>query len=366
MDRLLSAIRRNRLVAVVAYLFAWTVPGLISATQLMMSYSLRGDAAPMRLLVQITFPTWYAWALLCPAIWWAARRFPLDGARWLPALPIHLALNASLMVASAALVLGARALFGLPAMRAPRAEVIGSLNTSLLAYWTVVLVAHAVRYREDLQRRAVREAELAARLSEARLEALRAQLDPHFLFNTMNAISAFVHQDPDTAERMLGELGELLRMVLDQSGAQVVPLRRELAFVDRYLSIQKARLGNRLSTAVAVPDELGDIPVPAMLLQPLVENAVEHGIARRRGPGSLRLWAARDATGLVLEVEDDGPGLAGASNRPPAWRVGLRNTRERLAQLYGPAHTFEVVEREPHGVVARVRIPIRPGEGSGG
>ncbi len=364
MERVLSALRRHRLLALAAYLLAWTVPGLISATQLMMSYSLRGDAAPMRLLVQITFPTWYAWALLCPAIWWAARRFPLDGERWLPAVSVHVLLNAALMVASAALVLGARALFGLPAMRAPRAELIGSLNTSLLAYWTVVLVAHAVRYRGDLQRRAVREAELAAQLSEARLDALRAQLDPHFLFNSMNAISAFVHEDPDTAETMLAELAELLRMVLDESGAQVVPLRRELAFVDRYLAIQKARLGDRLGVQLAVPDELGDTPVPAMLLQPLVENAVEHGIARRRGPGSLRLSATRHGGTLVLEVEDDGPGLGGSTGGPPAWRVGLRNTRERLAQLYGPAHTFEVVEREPHGVVARVGIPIRPGEGS--
>ena len=359
MDRLLRAISRSWPLRILAYVVAWTVPGLISAMQLLMSYSLRGDSAPLSLLIQVTFPTWYAWALLAPLIWVAARRFPLDGDGWLRSLPVHLALNGLLMLAAVVLVLGARRLFGLPAARAPTAELVGSINTSLLAYWTIVLVAHAVRYYEEGRARALREAELSAQLSGARLDALRAQLHPHFLFNTMHAISAFVRDEPDKAEGMLAELAELLRTALERTDAQIVPLAEEIDFVERYLSIQKTRLGERLSLEIDFAEGLEDAGVPAMLLQPLVENAVEHGVARRRGAGRVGVRAARRDGSLSLEVSDDGPGLAEGSRDPSTWRVGLKNTRERLRHLYGDDHRLELTDLEPHGLLVRVVIPFR-------
>lgn len=360
MDRLLLALSRSWPLRILAYVLAWTVPGLISATQLMMSYSLRGDSAPLLLLVQITFPTWYAWALLAPLIWVAARRFPLDGRGWLRSLPVHLALNVALAVAAVALVLGARRLLELPAARAPTAELVGSVHTSLLAYWAIVVLAHATRYYEEGRARALREAELSAQLSEARLHALQAQLHPHFLFNTMHAISAFVHDDPDRAERMLAELADLLRSALERTDAQIVPLAEEIDFVERYLSIQKARLGERLHLEIDFAEGLEEAGVPAMLLQPLVENAVEHGIARRKGPGRLAVRVAREDHTLRLEVSDDGPGLDEGTREPSRWRIGLGNTRERLRQLYGEDHRLELTNLQPQGLRVRVVIPFQP------
>jgi signal transduction histidine kinase len=365
MDRLLSAISGSWPLKILAYVLAWTVPGLISATQLLMSYSLRGDAAPMSLLVQVTFPTWYAWAVLAPLIWMSARRFPLDAERWLRSLAIHLVLNALLLVAWVTLVLGARAILDLPASGGATVALIGGINTSLLTYWTIVLVAHAVRYYVDGRARAIREAALAAKLSEARLDALRAQLHPHFLFNTMHAISAFLREEPDKAETMLAELAELLRMVLESTGEHVVPLAREIDFVERYLAIQKTRLGERLSVDLELPRERDGITVPAMLLQPLLENAVEHGIARRRGSGRLHVRVTRERDRLHLDVSDDGPGLDAATLDSTMWRVGLRNTRERLVQLYGSDHVFELTTLSPRGLLARVVIPLRPPVESG-
>lgn len=360
MDRLLRAVSRSWPLKVLAYLLAWTVPGLISATQLLMSYSLRGDSAPMSLLVRITFPTWYAWALLAPLIWKATRRFPLDGRGWVRSLAVHVSLNGLLLLASVLLVLGARKMVGIPVTRSVTLELVGSINTSLLAYWTIVLLSHAVRYYTEGRSRALRESELAAQLSEARLDALRAQLHPHFLFNTMHAISAFLREDPDKAETMLAELAELLRLALDSSREHIVPLAREIDFVERYLSIQKVRLGDRLTLNIDMPLETGDALVPAMLLQPLLENAVEHGVARRRDPGRVGVRIAVVKDRMQLEVSDDGPGLAEEDRDPSRWRVGLRNTRERLAQIYGADSVFELSNLLPRGLLIRVVIPLRP------
>lgn len=358
MDRLLRAISGSWPLKILAYVIAWTVPGLISAMQLLASYSLRGDSAPLWLLVQITFPTWYAWALLAPLIYMAAQRFPLDGEGWARALVIHLLLNGLLLLASVALVLVAWRVLGVPAVRGAAVVLVGSINTSLLAYWTIVLIAHAVRYYVDGRARALREAELAAQLSEARLEALRAQLHPHFLFNTMHAISAFLRDEPEKAESMLAELADLLRTVLERTDEQTVSLADEVDFIQRYLSIQRTRLGDRFVAELECPPDLAEARLPAMLLQPLVENAAEHGVARRRGSGRVAVRIAREDDRIRLEISDDGPGLDDQVRDPSTWRLGLRNTRERLERLYGDDHRFELVDLEPHGLLVRVVIPL--------
>ena len=365
MERLLRAIATSRPLKVAAYLLAWSVPALISTTQLLLSYSLRGDRAPIALLVQVTFPTWAVWAALAPLIYLAARRFPLDGPRWARSLPIHLALNAALLLVSVALVFVARRLLGVP-LASYTAALVAGINTSLIAYWTIVLIAHAVRYWQEGRARAIREAELSAELSKARLDALRSQLHPHFLFNTLHAISAFVRKDPDKAESMLAELGDLLRIALDTSDEPTTTLEREVAFIERYLSIQRTRLGDRLIAWIDVPEELGHVPVPTMLLQPVVENAVEHGVAGRRGPGTVRVSASRQDDRLLIEVRDDGPGLRHAAHRPDGWRVGLGNTRERLARIYGAEHELRIENGESGGVVVKVSIPTHAAHDAAG
>lgn len=364
MDRTIEHLRRAWPLTVVAYLGLWTVPGLISGTQLMMSYSLQGDDPPWSLILQITLPSWYAWAILAPIIYLAAQRYPLARGRLAKSLAVHLVLNVVLLLVSVGLVVILRRLIGAGALRGATLELIGSVNTSLITYWTIVLVAHAVRYYEEGRSRALRAAELATQLSDARLAALKAQLHPHFLFNTMHAISAFLHEDPGKAETMLAELAELLRLSLESDGEQVVPLSKELDFVDRYLSLQKTRLGERLTLHMQVDPELSDAGVPSMILQPLLENAVEHGLGKRLGAGEVHVRVHRSNGHLHLEVADDGPGLASSELDPTQWRIGLRNTRERLAQLYGDRHAFVLENRAEGGLVVRVTIPYtKSGEG---
>lgn len=359
MNSVLAVFGRSRPLQALAYLLAWTALGAISASQAVITYALAGDEPPVLLIFKLALPTWYTWAVLTPVIFLAARRFPLDRAGWAARLPVHLGLNLIMLFVSGGIVIGVRALMGFP-VGSVQAALAGNLQVSVLTYWTVLWVAHGLAYYRASQARMVRTAELTAQLSQARLEALRAQLHPHFLFNTLHAISAFVRQEPDKAETMLAELGELLRAAMDAANEPTVPLSREMEFIDRYLSIQKARLGDRLHVEVDVPPELGDVLVPNLLLQPLVENAVEHGIADRLGEGKLWIRGFMENGNLCLEVEDDGPGLSDEKLDPASWRVGLRNTRDRLAQLYGPEQHLELANSDAGGLRVRVVIPLDP------
>jgi signal transduction histidine kinase len=369
MDALLLRLRRHWPLALLAYLAAWTVPGLISASQLMLSYNLRGDDPPLGLVLGVALPGWYVWALLAPAIVWAARRIPLDRDGLAGPLLVHLGLNAVLAAVWVGLIVGVRRAFGLPGQTDLLLQLANALGISVLAYWAVVLIVHGLRFRREGEARALRAAELSAELSRARLAALQAQLHPHFLFNTMNAISAFLREDPEKAETMLEQLADLLRRVLEAPQGAWVALPREVEFLERYLHLQEVRLGDRLDARVEVEGRVDDVEIPAMVLQPLVENAVEHGIARRREGGRLRVRIVRADGQVTLDIEDDGPGLEPGRETPGSWRVGLGNTRERLRHLYGEDHDFRVANRAEGGVGVHVRLPVqapgRDGRGSG-
>ncbi|HEY0151295.1 MAG TPA: sensor histidine kinase [Longimicrobium sp.] len=214
-------------------------------------------------------------------------------------------------------------------------------------------------YALELRRRLVhgerRALRLQARLSEARLEALASQLRPHFLFNTLNAISVLMHRDPRAADLMLTRLADLLRATLRTPGTREVPLRAEMDLLRRYLDIMRVRFGPRLSVEEAVPPELENAMVPPFLLQPLVENALEHGIERRSGTGRVRIAAEAVDGRLRLTVWDDGPGVGAARHEG----VGLSNTRRRLEQLYGSAGRLELASEAGAGTVASVELPLR-------
>ena len=363
MKHALDVLARSRPLQVLAYVLVWTALGTIAASQAVISYTLAGDDPPVWLIFKLTLPTWYTWAVLSPVIVMAARRLPLVGAGWVLRLPVHLGLNLVMLFVSAGIVIGVRSLLGFPVSDVPRA-LAGNIQVSVLTYWMVLWFAHGLVYYRESQAKLIRTAELTAQLSQARLEALRAQLHPHFLFNTLHAISAFVRQEPEKAETMLAELGELLRIAMDAANEPTVSLAREMEFIDRYLSIQKARLGDRLHVEIDFPHELAGAEVPNLLLQPLVENAVEHGIADRLGEGKLWIRAIRENGRLCLEVEDDGPGLSADKLNPESWRVGLRNTRDRLMQLYGAEQRFELANSKDGGLRARVLIPFKPADPS--
>jgi sensor histidine kinase YesM len=254
----------------------------------------------------------------------------------------------------------ARGVLGLPSRRPFGFDLITGIHTHVLTYWITVGFVHVTEYWRRAREREVRAAELAAELSRARLDALSMQLHPHFLFNTMHAISSAIREDPEGAEDMLAELADLLRATLEKPAGNEVTLREELDFIERYIGIQRVRFGDRLDVHMTVDDSMFDARVPGFILQPLVENAIEHGIAKRLRGGRLEIAAAAEGDTLVLSVTDDGPGLADGDARGHGTgeRVGLANTRARLAHLYGDRGALELLTPEGGGVAATVRVPL--------
>lgn len=242
----------------------------------------------------------------------------------------------------------------------------GMLN-ALVLYLGVLAAglarAYARRYQARREEAARREARLEGQLAEARLEALRRQLDPHFLFNTLNAVSALVERDPRGVRRMIARLGELLRHSFERGGEAEVPLRDELALLGRYVDIMQVRFQGRLAFETRAADATLDALVPSMIVQPLVENAITHGVERATGPGRVVVDVNVEGAELVLRVSDDGPGLDAAPNATRRQGVGLRNTVARLEQLYGPAQRFTLRPGPLGGAVAEIRLPYheRPG-----
>jgi sensor histidine kinase YesM len=236
-----------------------------------------------------------------------------------------------------------------------------SFHWDVLIYAAVLGFAHAADYYQRLRDRELHASRLEAQLGRARLDALRAQLNPHFLFNSLNAISELVHEDPGRADRVINQLAALLRAVLDDSNASEVTLREELDFVRKYLEIEQVRLGERLAVRVEADAAALDVRVPGLILQPLVENAVRHGIAPREGPGVIEVTASRRGGTLELQVRDSGCGAAGrkAGSRSPG--VGLSNVRARLAHHFGEGSRLELCPNDAGGHLARIWIPVRAG-----
>jgi sensor histidine kinase YesM len=242
--------------------------------------------------------------------------------------------------------------------------VYDQFHTYVLIYWAMLGVAHALDYRRQSRERALRTSQLEARLAQTQLQMLKLQMHPHFLFNTLNSISALIHTDVELADRMVARLGDLQRLALQHFGAEEVPLREELEFLLSYLEIEQARLGPRLGFDLDVEPGTEEARVPNLLLQPLVENAIRHGVGALPGPGRVEVRARRETGRLHLEVRDTGPGL---SSGEPEEGVGLSNTRARLGRLYGDEYQFELADGPGGGAVVRVVIPYRVGaNGRGG
>ena len=231
------------------------------------------------------------------------------------------------------------------------------------------IATYATWWHESMARQYACEAsgreQLRVRLAASRLDSLKQQLQPHFLFNALNAISALVDSDPRGAQRMVSGLGELIRVSLDGGGDQEVSLERELTVLGHYVSIQRIRFEDRLVVVTEVDDSLRQALVPALILQPLVENAIKHGLAQRAGPTRIEVRAGRDGDAVVLSVTDDGPGLAGRPVSSIVERVGVGNARARLAYLYGRRHGFSIDSPPEGGFTVRIRIPYRTASDSG-
>lgn len=310
--------------------------------------------------------SWYVWALLAPGILWLASRFRFESGHRAVSLPVHL--GAGIMFAFVHAVLGhlaTRAIPSLPEVALTRQFFVSRLHFNLLTYLAVVVGWNLVdTYRRERERD-LRASQLEARLAEARLRALQTQLHPHFLFNTLHAISTLMHRDVEAADRMLARLSDLLRLTLENAGTQEVRLKEELDFLEQYLEIERTRFGDRLTVELEVDPDTLDAMVPNLILQPLVENAIRHGVAPRAEPGWIGLRTTRRAGELRVTIEDDGPGLpkggplALAASPGASGGVGLANCRARLRQLYGADARLELGTAPEGGLRVSLRIPYR-------
>jgi two-component system, LytTR family, sensor kinase len=236
------------------------------------------------------------------------------------------------------------------------------IHLDLLTYAAIVGTSHAALYYRRYHEREAETHKLEAALARAQLQSLQMQLQPHFLFNALNTLSELIHRDARAADRMVARLGDLLRLTLERGSAHEVTLRQELEFVQKYLEIQQTRFHDRLRVEINARPETLDARVPNMILQPLVENAIKHGLAARASAGRVEISAVRRARALCITVGDDGQGLSDGAQREG---VGLSNTRQRLAQLYDGQSRFELRNRASGGVEAILMIPFRVATGEG-
>jgi sensor histidine kinase YesM len=348
---------------------AWLVPALLSGFNTFMQSQLEGRSPDWHWVSFNSFD-WLLYALLTPFVFRAGRRLPLE--------PPHLARNILLHLAGALLMCVAWAglgtllrlaifplspeLTGLTVLREFIAWVFTTLPFGFGVYFALVGIEHSLFYFAQARERETQAARLAAQLAEARLSALRMQLNPHFLFNSLNAITVLVRdQNTTAASRMLELLSGVLRQVLRSDETNETTLATELEFLERYLAIEQVRFSDRLRPSIETDPGIAHAAVPRFLLQPLVENALRHGIAQRAAAGELQITARREAGNLVLTVRDDGPGLALGTPAPGG--VGLANTRARLAALYGERASLHLTNAaDGPGVVATVRLPYHEAE----
>ncbi len=303
----------------------------------------------------------YLWGFFAIPVLRLGRRFPFGRATWRRNLLVHFAaclvLIALEVAASVAInhLLRQQFISPLRSSEVLWLYAIAKAPQDVLLYWVLLCIGQAVLFHRKYQERELRTSQLETQLAQAQLQVLKMQLHPHFLFNTLHAISALLHEDVELADRMIARLGDLLRATLEQAGVQEVTLREELDFIRPYLEIERARMGARLTVSFAVAPETLDALVPNLLLQPLVENAIRHGIAPRAEPGHIEIRARREGQRLRLEVTDDGPGLVPGKFHEG---VGVANTRARLRHLYGRAHAFEMNNGPEQGVQVAVTIPF--------
>ena len=312
---------------------------------------------------QFIYP--YLWAFGTVIVLKLADRFPVEGSGWWRSLLLHLLFATLFAVAvSGAFHVIYHFLFvnGPDKPFSPRATlqwIIFNSSENYGIYGLLLLLNQSFRYYKRFREGELRSSQLETQLTQAQLQALKMQLHPHFLFNTLHSISALVHKDPDSADRMIARLGDFLRLTLENSGAHEVTLRKELEFLKCYLEIERVRFQDRLTTHMDIEAHALDAPVPNLILQPIVENALRHGVAPRSAPGRIEISAKRDNGSLRIQVRDNGPGLSAIPKPNGRSRegLGLANTRARLHQLYGSAHRFELANAPGGGLLVTLEIP---------
>lgn len=351
-----SALRRK--AAWFAMVIAiWLVVSFIMSVQMYVSSRVTGTPQPWHQAFVTTLPWYLSWAFLTPLVVWLAVRFDFNSRAAGRFAAVHLPAGIAVAICHALIYVAMAGVINrhnphFPALGDLIAiKLSGSLHVNLMIYFLIIGLVIAGRAYARLRDREVASARLEAQLAEAETAVLRAQLQPHFLFNTLNAISALVPEDPTRANRLIARLGDLLRLSIDDRG-QICTLAEELDFTEAYLAIEQERLGDRLSIVRRIDPETLTAQVPALLLQPLAENAVRHGLAARVRGGTLTLSAERTADGIRLTIVDDGRGATEFTDG-----VGLGNTKRRLHQLYGDRQSLTIITAPDAGFQVVIEVP---------
>jgi two-component system LytT family sensor kinase len=335
----------------------WTALPLLMAAETAIWLNYRNQPVDWAGLLWFRIADWYACGIFVPLLVWATVRWPVDRRHLATRLPLHLLLLVGVSMGKIVLFHSVRGSVGLPTQATLTQMIVRTLITEIVAFGATAAAIHAIVFYRRYREREALSVQLQARLSDAQLHALRAQLNPHFLFNTLNAVTTLLHRDPERADAMLTRLGDLLRMTLRAEPDHEIPLREELQLLDRYVEIMEMRFSDRVVVTRDVDPASPGALVPSFVLQPIVENAFEHGVARVHRNARVEVSTRiEDGTRLVLSVRDNGPGPDDGA-RPDG--IGISNTRRRLEEMYAGAGSLTMSAPPGGGTLVEVRLPLR-------
>ena len=344
------------------YVGLWTVLVVVFAIQRYLRDQLGGPIWSAFDYLRWSMIQWYTWAALAPLVFRLAATYPVVGTLRLRNLGWQMAASAG--VTLLAMLIGAlvSTFFEPSSFEEQVRQFVGQhFATGLLTYWALFAIQQALQFHAEKTRREIDASRMATELAQSRLQALKSQLQPHFLFNTLHAIATLLKEDALSAEDMLLRLSDLLRAFLEDYDGQEISLRRELVLLDLYLGIQAMRFKDRLTTRIYVAPDTLDCAVPSLILQPIVENAIHHGISERLGTDCIEIESRREGDRLCIEVRNRNSTLEGGGRKPPraGHGVGLSNTELRLRELYGDAGQVRLDMIWPEGVACRIHVPYR-------
>lgn len=306
---------------------------------------------------------WLPWSVLALFALNVAKKFPIDIKKWYTSIPLHIIIGLFFSFIQAIIyTLYHVVIFGLAKMNPIRyflASLTKTTNLNLLAYAVIVVAGQMWTYYRKNKENELKTSKLHTQLVQVQLDVLRMQLNPHFLFNTLHVILAQVRKDPQAAESMISLLSDLFRKTLETADLQKVPLKDELDLLKIFLEIQQKRFRDRLKVRMDIDPETLDIPVPNLILQPIAENAVRHGIAAIAGPGVITVSSRRKNGTLIIQVQDTGPGFSEERKVLPDSGFGLRNCRERLDRLYEGDYILTLENAAEGGALVTLKIPLR-------
>ena len=360
------SLRQRRWVRLALIWGIWTFIGIV--------FTLQGYFTSYRSEKPVSFSdslylqmTWsYLWALATPLVLFAASRLPIERNNWIRSSLLHIPI--SIVLSGIVTALGHVFVWlywgwsmGRPfSFERMTRFVVANFSEGIGIYLLIALTSYAFSYYRRYREGQLRTLQLEAQLSQAQLQALKMQLQPHFLFNTLHSISALLNKDPESARKMITRLGDFLRLTLENSGSQEITLQQEMEFLSCYLEIERIRFQNRLVTRVDVAQQTLAAKVPNLILQPIVENAIRHGIAPRSTPGLIEIEAKQRNGTLRIQVRDNGPGLSKHRTSDILFKkgLGLANTETRLERLYGAAHLFDLSNNPEGGLIVTLEIPF--------